>query len=213
MADSKVSALAADASVTGVEEFYLADAGTSKKVPGTDVRAYVLTDAGAGQFIGKPSRMIRRDDGTTFSSAAQTPEQDLKSYTVPAGLLADNGDTLHFIALFRTAANANTKQIRIKYGASTIIDSTLIAQNNIHIVVEGWITRTGAATQRAHVIARQTVGTASLTWTTALTGAVISSTAAETLSGTVILKSTGQQGTAAAGDILADAFWCEIIEA
>ena len=200
MADTKISALTAD-TLTGTEEIPVADAGSSKKAAINDVRAFTLNNAGTGLNVGKVIRWIKRGE-TSVASLAQTAEQDLMTLTVPAGLLAADNDVLWFKMAFTCAANANTKRIRVYFGASQLIDSTAIAHNGARIILEGWVKRTGAATQHVHLWASET--TEDPAWSTAITGGHAQASPTETLSGAVVLKATVTQGAASAADVTQD---------
>lgn len=212
MADTKISGLSADASITGVEELPLADAGTSKKATTSDMRNYVLGDAGAGVNIGKVGRWINRGTGVGSATIADTNKTNLKSIALPAAMLAANGDALHFFALLRTAANANTKRLTVEFGATILIDSTALAMNAESVQIEGWVVRTGAATQIAYTKAYRNVGN-DVTWATTIIGSNSFKAPTETLANSIILKVTGQNGTAAANDIINDEFFVEFIPA
>jgi hypothetical protein len=212
MADTKISGLPADASITGVEELALADAGTSKKATTSEMRNYVLNDAGAGVFVGKAGRWILRGTGVGVGTPAGTGKTDLKTFAVPAALLAANGDMLHFVAMFRTAANANTKRMTVEFGATILIDSTALGFNSESMRVEGYITRTGAATQVAYTAVFRNVGN-DVAWSTAIVGSNSFKSPAETLANSITIKTTGQNGTAAANDIINDEFIVEFIPA
>ena len=111
-------------------------------------------------------------------------EDDLMTYSVPAALLAGNGDYIEFTMSFKLAANANTKQVKVKFGGTTIYASGAQAQNDGVIEITGKIIRTGAATQR-------------ITYSVTSSGTLFTDyadyvTAAETLSGAVTLKATGE---------------------
>lgn len=111
-------------------------------------------------------------------------EDDLMTYTIPAGLLITNGDYLEFTMTFTFAANANNKQVKIYYGGTTIYASGAQAQNDGMMQVKGSIIRTGATTQRITFDQDNN--------TTLFTDVAGYTTAGETLSGTVILKATGE---------------------
>jgi len=124
---------------------------------------------------------------TTTTGNVGGGEDTLITYTIPAGQLAVNGDRIKFDVWGSTAANANTKDIKVYYGSTVIYDSTAIVLNGISWRCHGTIVRTGAATQTA---------TAEFTISGTLLGAVTTTTAttsapAETLSGTVVFKVTG----------------------
>lgn len=82
-----------------------------------------------------------------------TGEDTLASYTVPAGQLAANGDTLWFEAFGTMAANANSKTVRVRFGSSGT--NLIYEQTNTgwgeHWSVRGRIYRTGASAQKASV--------------------------------------------------------------
>lgn len=105
---------------------------------------------------------------------------DLMSYTIPAGQLATNGDYIQFTMTFIFAANANAKEVKAVYGATTFYASTSQVQNGGTLEITGTIVRTGAATQRITF----SVSTDATLFVDI--GSYV--TAAETLSGTVVLK-------------------------
>ena len=114
-----------------------------------------------------------------------TGEDDLQSYTVPAATLAATGDHLTFTAAGTFAATANNKRIRVKYGASTLYDTGALAITAASDwSLDATIIRTGAATQKC--VVRFVASDAGVADSTDY------STAAETLSGTVVLKLTGE---------------------
>jgi hypothetical protein len=106
------------------------------------------------------------------------------TYSVPAGTLGVNGDYIEFTMSFDLAANANTKQVKVKFGATTIYASGAQAQNDGVITITGQIIRTGAATQR---ITYSVTSNATL-----FPDYADYVTAGETLSGAVTLKATGE---------------------
>ena len=111
-------------------------------------------------------------------------EDDLMTYSVPAGTLGVNGDYIEFTMSFDLAANANTKQVKVKFGATTIYASGAQAQNDGVITITGQIIRTGAATQR---ITYSVTSNATL-----FPDYADYVTSGETLSGAVTLKATGE---------------------
>lgn len=114
-----------------------------------------------------------------------TGEDDLMTYTIPAATLGATGDWIEFEAAGTFAATANNKQIRVKYGATTLYDTgalAITAASDWSLV--GKVIRTGAATQKC--VVRFVASDAGVADSTDYT------TAAETLSGTVVLKLTGE---------------------
>jgi hypothetical protein len=120
---------------------------------------------------------------TTAVGNVGAGEDDLITYTVPANTLSTNGDRVEFKMAGTFAANANNKRVRIKFGATTLLDTAALAFNGVDWSAEGSIVRTGATTQKAFCVFR---AGATLTSTSDYT------TPAETLSGTVVLKATGE---------------------
>jgi hypothetical protein len=127
-------------------------------------------------WVGGVLKTIQSDTGNVT-----TGEDDLHSYTIPASVLSADGQSIEVEAVVACAANANNKQVRLKYGATTIADSGVVAQNGGSMVLRARITRTAAATQRALGTVQAAAHVASLY-----------TTPAETLSGTVVLKLTGE---------------------
>lgn len=110
-------------------------------------------------------------------------EDDLMSHAIAAATLGTDGQDLVFEMVFKTAANANNKTIKVKYGGTTLWDSTAIAANDQRVKVRGRITRTGATTQIAEVSVHASGG---------YTNTVVTSAPAETLANAITLKATGE---------------------
>ena len=67
---------------------------------------------------------------TSTSTGADTTETDLQSYTLPANVLGTNGRAIRIRAWGDTAANGNTKTIRLKFGGTTLqLNNTTAAPN------------------------------------------------------------------------------------
>lgn len=125
---------------------------------------------------------------TTTTGNIGAGEDDLISYTIPANQLGVNGAFFEFDVFGTFAANTNPKALKVKYGATTIFDTTALIFNGLDWHVHGKIIRTSATAQKA--IAIFTVAGTLLGATT--TTSTDYTAPAETLSGTVILKCTGQ---------------------
>ena len=141
---------------------------------------YQLDQQGGGSFNFARSLVTN----TTDVGNVGVGEDDLMTYSVPAGTLGVNGDYIEFTMSFDLAANANTKQVKVKFGATTIYASGAQAQNDGVITITGQIIRTGAATQR---ITYSVTSNATL-----FPDYADYVTSAETLSGAVTLKATGE---------------------
>lgn len=121
---------------------------------------------------------------TTDVGNVGTGVDDLMSYSIPASTLSTNNEYIEFSFTFTFAANANNKTVRVVYGATEIYNSTAQAQNGGSMEVIGKIIRTGATTQKV-IVSVSTDGTL-------YTDLTNYTTAAETLSGAVTLKATGE---------------------
>lgn len=151
--------------------------------------------AGTGTGFARAGGTLCHATGSV-GTAADTNETVLFTCTLPANTLAVNAQRVHASAMCTTAANGNNKTIRLRFGGvgGTVIAATATAAfNNVPIVLDAKVTRTGAATQDA--------------WGRAipsgLSGVVAATFAqpTQTLSGSVALVVTGQNGTAAANDV------------
>lgn len=137
---------------------------------------------------GLPSGRLTSSTTSTGTDAATT-EKTLATYTVQANLLSLDGRALKITAFGITAANGNTKTIRLKYGGTTI-GTAVTSTSGDSWRIDATVIRTGATTQVAscnYVIGSVT----SSTYTTP----------AETLSGAVNILVTGQNETSSANDI------------
>jgi hypothetical protein len=112
-------------------------------------------------------------------------EDDLMTLSVAAAQLPTNKDFLRFKATFTFAANANSKRVRGYFGATAIYDSGAQNQNGGSLTVIGTITRVGATSQLAEIVAIPSSGSLY-----AVTSTI--TTPAETLSGAITFKFTGE---------------------
>lgn len=83
-------------------------------------------------------------NGTSTANSG-TAEATLFSYTMPAGYLASNGQSIRAKCWVGTANNANNKTMLLYFGAASITSAA--AANTIGGWLEFTVTRTGAATQ------------------------------------------------------------------
>jgi hypothetical protein len=128
---------------------------------------------------------------------ADTNETDLWTYTLPANSLDANGRGVRVTTWGTFASTANTKTARLYFG-STVIGNTSVsasAPNNTSWMGTGMVLRTGAATQTA----MSTVHVGGGAFLTNNNGGAI--TPAADTTATIVIKITGQNGTAAANDI------------
>lgn len=135
------------------------------------------------------------------ATAANTTETDLATYTLPAGAINQAGAGLRVTAWGKTAANANTKRARIYFGATAVADTGAVAMNNVAWVATAIIARTAADAQVALGQMRHA----------ATDIANLATAPAEALTGAVVVKVTGLNGTANANDLTIEGFLVEAI--
>jgi len=114
-------------------------------------------------------------------------EDDLITYSVPANSLAVDGDYIEFSGAGVIASSVNAKRVKIYFGAAVIFDTGAAGipiSAAIDFTVTGKIFRTGAATQKCMCHMNTNNAT--------LASYADYSTAAETLSGAVTFKATGE---------------------
>lgn len=122
---------------------------------------------------------------TTTAGNTTTTETDLYSYSVPANTLRKNGESLEFWYAGTLVAHAtNTRQLRVKFGATTIFDSTAKATTTAYeFSIRGLIMRVSATSQKCITV---------MDTTQELFAITDYATTAETLSNAITLKLTGQ---------------------
>lgn len=143
---------------------------------------------------------------TTTNSTATTSEEVLKTTSLSGGHLDRDGKHVHVIAWGTFANNSRAKQVRLYFGTTVIADSTSLAYQNNRWVLEGWIYRTGAATQDA--IGRFNCGISGTG--PSGTSNVTVSTPGATLSGAVVVEVKSQVASgASASDVVQEGMMIE----
>lgn len=137
---------------------------------------FLKYQAGQGTASYRPSGVILVN--TTTQATVGTSEETLATVTIPANTLSANGQALRFSAFFSTAANGNTKIVRVRWNATNgnIITAASTATSAGPIIVMGYVVRTGAATQLLAGPGWGQAGTANNAFvadTVALTGDVV----------------------------------------
>lgn len=152
------------------------------RVPQSETRVRRTTD----QIVAVLKTMQRslRSSVTQTGNTAAT-ETDLFSYSVPGGTLAAVGESLEFAATGTFAATASTnKVIKVLFGGTTIYDSGSLAITTANSwSLRGSVTQVSATSQKCEV----TITTSS----SVLVASTTYLTAAETLSGIVVLRVRG----------------------
>jgi hypothetical protein len=137
-----------------------------------------------------------------FNSSTQvatvgTGEETAYTFSIPGNTLSADNQWLQVTAWSTAGATGTNKQLRVKFGATTISDSTAANFSSGSLMwVECKLFRTGAATQRSFCVGSDGAsgslvnGASSNTWKNL-------TTPAETLSGAVTFLVTQQSATAA----------------
>jgi len=128
---------------------------------------------------------------TQAATIADTNETNLWQFTLPANSLNRDGVGLRITVGGTLAANANNKTLKLYFGATQLTALSSTASGSGYRM-SGLVFRTGAATQRANGDVYVGLGTFN----------VVQTSPAETLSGTVLIRMTGQNGVASANDIV-----------
>jgi lysophospholipase L1-like esterase len=132
------------------------------------------------------------------ATAANTTETDLHTVTLAASIFGVDGQSIAASYALLTSANTNTKRIRAYFGGTVIYDSTALASTAAAgtVELEVLVIRSGSTTVRA--VVRMVVSPGLTGFTTLVTETDITGL---TLTNTQIMKVTGLNGTATAGDI------------
>ena len=113
-------------------------------------------------------------------------EKTTATYTIPAGKLANNGESIEFSCYFFSGAAGSTKQFRVYFGATKVYESNAVDTTLYIIFVQGKVVRSGATSQLAFTLISQADA---LSYTPKY---FTVNAPAETLSGTVEIKATVQ---------------------
>jgi hypothetical protein len=124
---------------------------------------------------------------TTPVGNVLTGEDDLMTYLLQPNVLAKNGYNLQIKTWGTFASNANNKTVKLKFGSSTIYDTTAIAANGGTWLLNATVTRTGTATEQAI--------TSMISSNNLVVDSVSYIVPTESLSATITIKCTGE-GTA-----------------
>lgn len=199
----RVNGITAENNNQSAGAFYDVDLQAS---PFTDVslygRNFIAGSVNAtGQRVvnGVTSKEVHRDTGSA-STTAVTTQEDLMTYTIPANTLK-SGQTVKLTAWGTFAANANTKTPRLWFGANSVVDYAG-AHNNVPWRLTSEIRITGTDAQEY----------SSAAYVSAAVPVVRQGTATNDDGSTIVVKMTGQNGTANAGDIVCQGFSVEIID-
>lgn len=147
---------------------------------------------------------------TPVNSTATTAEQDLMTYTLPAGTLAVDGQGLRIIAAGQYGATARSKQIDFYFGSNHSITFTASVSSANHWRIDVQIFRKGATTQVMTSLA--TVGIAGANENNVHRSRTFFP--AQTLSGALTIKCTATVASgAAASDVIQDLMQIQLVPA
>jgi hypothetical protein len=138
---------------------------------------------------------------TQASTDADLTEKTLWTYDLPANTLNVNLKAVRLTIIGQTGATANTKNIRVYFGSQVLILFTTVLNSGSWRIV-GDILRTGPATELAEMGRLDGSGAAAAASNFALT---------QDTTAPITIKVTGQNGTAAAGDITFRAAIVEVL--
>lgn len=134
---------------------------------------------------GVPQSPKFRFTSVASSSNSGTGETTLLAASVPANTLANVGDSVEFEASFVLSGSGNNT-VKVYFGATNFLTLGPVAQNSGSVIVRGRVMRISGTSQKVYGAMWITAGLTANAVTTNDT------TAAETLSGAVLLKCTGQ---------------------
>lgn len=159
----------------------------------------LLMPAGVGST---PSTDTISNFGTYFvdfadrATPASTAETDFSSKTTAANTFAADGDFVVIYAGGNFAANGNSKRYRIYFNGVVAFDSGTAAFNGVAYTVLIFLTRKTSANIQSTVL--RSIGTTANAERNLITG--------QSFTVSNIIKSTGQNTTASANDIIQDQF-------
>jgi hypothetical protein len=104
--------------------------------------ASAQTVTGAG-----PLPKLLYQNSATVGSGADLTEDTLYTTTLPAGILANVGDTLHYTARGLCAGNTDSKSARVKFASLNISNVACTVAGNTSWYTEGYIVKIGPSQQ------------------------------------------------------------------
>lgn len=183
------AALIADNGTSAADIFVARDNGTPVFTISAG-RAITLVK-GTGTAVAVPSGVLTVNT-TSQGTGADTSEDTLWSYTLPANTLSADGQGVRISFLVTSASNTNNKTLKLYFGSHVVIsDSTTTSGASwsaLNVVI---VRKTSSAQEGFAVVARN--------GSVLTTGEVITS---ESTSNDIVIKITGTNGTASANDIV-----------
>lgn len=143
-------------------------------------------------------------DLTAVGTDADTNVKTLMSYPLPANTLIRDGQGVLIKAWGTTGANANDKTVVLFFGSTLVKALGPIAINNRAWRFEAEVYRTGVGAQDA-------VGMGG--YHTAPTVSILHAEPSEDETGAIVIKTTGENGTANANDVVCEGMSVSLINA
>jgi hypothetical protein len=135
-------------------------------------------------------------DPVARNTPGNTTETDFSTKTTSANVLANDGDFLIALTSALTAANGNTKRLRMYFGGNVIGDTGAIALNNGVIILASFFLRSSSS---SIIGAYFFLSNSFLVTGFASAGSI--NLGSYNFATTNILKTTGQNGSASAADL------------
>lgn len=179
--------------------FRLIDGSVLNSIFTGQVAVTPAVQAGLSTSSFKPEGVLSVNT-TSTGTGADTTEDVLLSYSLPAKSLSANGKGLKIRAWGVTGANTENKTMKLYFGSEVVATATA-ATNNKNWFLELEVFRTGSSTQV--VFGQGQVDTTNVT--------PYVTTGAETDTATITIKVTGQSGTATADNIVAKGLIVEML--
>lgn len=154
----------------------------------------------SGNFLNVAAEGVIYISTTSTGNGADTTEDTLATFSLPANTLLNTGEALRIRAFGTCAANGDNKTMKLYFGASVVATPTA-ATNNKNWELELIVVKSGANTQA--VLGRGLVDTTPVT--------PYFNAGADTDTAAITIKCTGQAGTGNANDIVLKGFIVEQI--
>ncbi len=146
---------------------------------------------------------ILATDYTNHATSAVTTEEVLWSHTMNADQLGADGQGVRIVASGYTAANANNKTLRFKVDGNAIVtNTTTAAPNNKRWRIEAVVIRSGATASVSEGVMK----------ISDIADELKSNKAGITWANAIDVEVTGQNGTAAANDIVLESITLEYLK-
>ena len=123
----------------------IADANvTTAKIADSNVTTAKVADAAITNVkLAKPARIYSKYSNT--GTTAVTTEETLATYSLTAGYVVNDGESIRITAAGTFAANGHTKTLKVKVGSTTYVtNSATTSPNAVDFYAQVIITRTGA---------------------------------------------------------------------